>query len=271
MILKDHLADSLLLILIDCIRKNGKPFFVLCKSFFQLRSDHSDILFTNLLFICKYSFFHFLRSYDLPDRCKQLFRNCTALISMLWLSNLSNDLINKLNDRLVDLMSLVDCFDHSSFRNLIGSCFDHDHLFSGGGNCQVQVSLLPLLLAWVDNEFSVYHANLSHSTGSIKRNIGNAGCYCSTKHGNKLGTACRIYTHNHIIQSNIISVILGKQRTHGSVNNTACQDSILTCLSFSLIKASGNFTYGIKLLFIFYTKWEEINSIPWFLRCCCSG
>jgi len=157
-------------------------------------------------------------------------------------------------------MCHVDGFDHFSFRDFIGSGFDHDDLFTGGRHCQVQIAVLPLLLGRIENEFSVNQAYLCHCAGSGKRNVGNAGCDSGTKHSHQLGAAGRIYGKHQVIQGYIISVILREQRAHGTVDNTARQNGVLAGLSLSFIEASGNLSYGIQLFFIFNAQREEINS-----------
>ena len=244
-IFQDHLADSLLLILIYSFTKNSKPLLILCKSLFQLLSQDTDILLTGLLVIGKYSLLHLFLRNDLFDGCKQLFRNCTAGVSMFLFANLCYDLIDKFDDGLVYFMSFVNSLNHFCFRNLICSGLNHDHFLTGRSNGQVQITFLPLLLGRVDDKLTINHAHLSHGTGSCKGNVRNAGCDCSTKHGNKLRTAGRIYAHNHIVQGNVISVILREQRTHRTVNHTGSQDGILRCFSLSLIESSRDFSYRI--------------------------
>ena len=127
---------------------------------------------------------------------------------MLGLTNLCNNLVDECDDGLVDLMRLVNRLNHLCFRHLVCTCLDHDNLFSGGCNSQIQIPALPLLLGRVHNQLSIYQAHLGHGTGTIKRNIGNTGSDCGTDHCHQFRTALGINTHYHIIQSNIITVIL---------------------------------------------------------------
>ena len=118
---------------------------------------------------------------------------------MLLLTNLCYDLVDKSNDRLIDLMSLINSLDHLCFRDLISACFDHDYLFGGRCYRQVQVTLLPLLLGRVNDKFSINHSNLCHCAGAVKGNIGNTCGNGGTQHGNQLRAAHRIHTHDHIV------------------------------------------------------------------------
>ena len=90
---------------------------------------------------------------------------------MLWLTDLLYHLIDQRNDRLVDVMTLVDCFDHLVLRNLIGSCLDHDNLLSSRCNSQTKITVVPYLLAWVYDKLTVYHTHLGCCTWTVKWNI----------------------------------------------------------------------------------------------------
>ena len=121
MILQNHLADCLLLILVYCFTQYCKPFLIVCKRLFKTGCDSLDILFTFLLLVREYGLFHLCRRNNLFDCCKKLFRNGTALVCVLWLAALSYNCIDKFNNFLVNVMGLKDRLKHDIFRNLIGS------------------------------------------------------------------------------------------------------------------------------------------------------
>ena len=188
---------------------------------------------------------------------------------MLLLADFCYNLVNESDDGLVHFVSLVDSFDHGSLRNLISTCFDHDHFLSGRSNGQVQIALLPLLLAGIDDELAIDHAYLGHSAGTIKRNIRNAGSDSSTDHCYQLGTTLGIYAHYHVVQGYVVTVILGEQGTHRSVDDTAGQNSVLACLALSLIEAAGDLTHSVHFLFVLYTQREEIDTVSGLLGSGC--
>ena len=168
-------------------------------------------------------------------------------------------------------MSFIDSFDHLVFRNFFCAGFDHDYFLSCGSYCKLKVRYIFLCHGRVDDIFTIDQTNLCGSTWTIKRNIGNAGCNRGTKHSRNLRITFRINRHNHVYQCYIISVILWKQRTHRSVNNTGCKNSMFACFTFSLIKTSRDLSYCIHFLFVFNTQREEINSLSWLFGCCCCG
>ena len=184
---------------------------------------------------------------------------------MLRLTHFFHDLIDKSDNRLVYLMSLVDSFQHLVLRHLIGSRLDHHHLLCGGCNRHFQIALVPLLLRRIHDQLTIDHSHLCHGTGAVKGNIGNARCDRRTQHGHQLRTTCRVYAHDHIIQSHVIAVVLREQRTHRPVDHAARQHCILGSLTFSLVKTTRNLTHGIQLLFIFYAAGKEIDPFSRFL------
>ena len=252
-IFENHLADGLFLILINSLSKNCQPVLIVSKLCFQFFSDLTDIFFSCLFVIGKYGNFHLFRSNDLLDCLKELLRNRTALIGVFFFSTLCYDGINEFNDLLVYFMCFEDCLNHFSFRDLFCSGLDHDNLFTGGSNGQLQVGNILLSQGRVYNELAIDHTDLSRCTGTVKRNVRNASGNRGTQHSNHFRIALGIYSHNQVVQSYIIAVILRKQRTHGTVDDTGGQDRMLACFSLSLIKATRNLSYSVHFLFIFHT------------------
>ena len=260
-VLEDHLADCLLLILINSLVEDSEPLFLLCEGFSELLSNSSDVSFTGLLVICKYSYFHLCRRNDLADCSEHLFRDSAADIFSLCLAALCSNIIDPLDDLLVLLVSHVDIADHILFRDLISACFDHDHLIGGRSNSQAQIAEVPLLLAGVDDHFAVHKTDLGRCAGAVERNVGNCSCQRCADHSYHLGSALRVHTHDHALKSDVVSHILREKRAHGSVDNAACEDRVLAGLAFSLIESAGHLADRVILLAVLNAEWEEVNSI----------
>ena len=266
-ILKDHLTYGLFLILIYCFAKDGKPLFLLGKCLFKLSGDVADVFLTSLLLIREYGSFHLLGRNNLLHLFEHFGRNCAAGIFMLLLTALCNDLINESDDGLVYFMCLVNGFDHLCLRDLICTGLDHDHFLTGGCDGKVQIAFLPLLLGRVHDQLAIDHTHLGHGTRAVERNIRNAGSDCGTDHCHQFRTALGIHAHYHIVQGYVVPIILREQGTHRSVDHAAGQNCVFTCLTLTLVKATGDLTNCIHLLLVFYTQGEEINAIPGFLGC----
>ena len=130
-VLQNHLADGLLLILIYSLSQYSKPLFIVGKCLLELFCNCLNILFSLLLLVSEDCLLHLFRSDNLFHCCKHFLRNCTTGVSMLRLSNLLADLVHKSNDGLVDLMAFINSLDHLGLRNLVGTGLNHDHLLSG--------------------------------------------------------------------------------------------------------------------------------------------
>ena len=90
-----------------------KALFVVGKCLLEFLGDDADVFFSCLFIIAENSLFHLCRRNDLFDRCKQLFRNSAALISVFRFSNLCYDAVDEFDDFLVYFVCFVDgrgCF-----------------------------------------------------------------------------------------------------------------------------------------------------------------
>ncbi len=90
---------------------------------------------------------------------------------MLCPANLSHDLVDESDDRLIDLMTLVDRLDHPVLRHFVRTCLDHDDFLARRSHCQLQITVFPLLLVRIDHELAVDQSHLRRRTRSVKRNI----------------------------------------------------------------------------------------------------
>ncbi len=170
-VFQNHLAHGLFLILINRFSENCQVIFLFCESFFQFLGNISDIFFTNLFFIREYSLFHFFRRYDFLHFFEQFFRNCTTLICVLRFSDFGNNLVDKSDYRLVNLMRFINRLYHFCFGNLIRAGFNHDDFLRSRRYRHLQIALVPLFLRRIYNKFPVQHTHLCHRTGAVKRNI----------------------------------------------------------------------------------------------------
>ena len=94
-----------------------------------------------------------------------------VLVLVLFLADFGNDPVNEFNDGMVDVVSLVNGADHLVVRDLIGTGFDHDDLFTRRGNGQTKVSLVPLFLGGIDDKLPVHLPDLGHGNRTVKGNV----------------------------------------------------------------------------------------------------
>ena len=269
-ILQDHLADGLLLILINCLVQNRKPLFLLGEGFGQLFGDLGDVVLSRLLVIREDGNFHLCRRDNLSHGCEQFFRNRAADVFLLRLSDFCHDVIDESDDLFVDLICLVDIGDHVRFRNFIRTGLDHDNLLGSGSDRQLQIALVPVILTGVYNDLAVHETDLGGCAGAVKRDIGNGCGNGRAQHGDQLRSACGIHAHNHALQRDIVAHILREQRSHRAVNNAAGEDRVLGRSAFPLVEAAGHLADGVELLAVLHAQREEIDAVTR-LRGFCGG
>ena len=187
---------------------------------------------------------------------------------MLRLSTFCHNGVNEPNDLLVHLMSFENSLNHYLLRNLLSPGLNHNNLFPGRSNGQSHVRYRLLFIGGIHNKFPINHTDLGSGTGPVKRNIRNTGGNSCPQHSCILRTAIWIYRHDQIIECHIIAVILGKQRSHGTVYHTGGQHRILRCLPFSPVKTSGDLSHRVQLFLKFHTEREEINALSGLIRGC---
>ena len=268
-ILEDHLADGLLLILVNRVGELCKICFIIRESFLQSFRDRGYICFTGLFVVRENSSLHLFLRYDLLHILEHLIRNSDRNIVLLLLAAVSRDRVVERDQLAVYSVCLIDIIDHVRFRNLVRAGFDHDNLFRRGSNSKTQIAEIPVLLGRVDDDLSVNKTDLRSRAGTRERDVGNRSRERSTHHGNQLGTALRIHTHDHAFKRHVISHVLREKRAHRPVDDTAGQNGIFRSLSLSLIETAGHLPDRVILLGIFHRKREKIHPVPGCGRLCC--
>ena len=270
-VLEDHLADSLLLILVDSLVEDGKPLLVIGKCLAELLLEDGDIALADLLVVCEDRFLHLGGRHDLLDGSKEFLRDRAALISTLLFTALGDDALDPLDDLFVLLISDIDAADHLLVGDLVGASLDHHDLVLSGGNSQTQVTLVPLLLGGVDDGFAAHHTDLGHGNRAVKRNVGDRGGDRCAQHADQLGPAGGIHAHDQALESDVIAHILGEQRTHGTVDDTAGQDSVLAGPSLALIETAGHLADRIIFLSILHAQREKVDPVAGLLGSRCKA
>ncbi len=265
-ILQDHLAHGLLLILVDGLIEKVEPLLVARECLLQPRGDIADVFLLLLLIVRKDRFLHLFGWYELTDRREQFFRDRAALISVFWLSDFGDDLLDKRVDRLVDIVCHVNGLDHLLFLDLLGTGLDHDHFFRCGGHRQLQIALIPDRLRGVYDKLAVFHSDLRHCARTVKRDVGNAGRDRGTDHGEQFRTVLRINGEDQVVQKHVVPVILGKQRPHRTVYDARGQNGIFRRTALSLVESAGDLPDRIQFFLKLYAQREEIDPFPGLLR-----
>ena len=145
-VLKYHLPDSLLLILIYRIGNKSRPLLIIGEGCLDLLLHLGYGRLPCLLVIIEGCLLHLLGRHYLLYFLKELIGYGAGNILMLFPALLCGYLLEKLYDLKIDVMRHVDGLQHLIIRDLIGARLYHDDLLSHGCHGKLKVSLIPVLL-----------------------------------------------------------------------------------------------------------------------------
>ena len=204
---------------------------------------------------------------EIADGLLHFSGNLEELNLTLLLAYLSNDTALELNDALDFLVTEEDGFEDYFLRQLVRTGLNHHDGIVGAGNGQVKVRLGTLLYGRIDDELTIYTADLYAGDGAIERDIGNtegAGC---TYHGSNFRSVVLLYGEDGSDDIYIIAEALREKRTNRAVDKTGPQNSAVAGTTFTLDEAAGNLAYGVHFFFIVNGKGEEVNAFARLLGC----
>ena len=241
-----------------------------CQGFCNLLGQRLNLCISVLLQLRKNGILH---SCVCDKACYQLIcilRNYIFCVGCFFLALFCCNFLNKFYNLQVGIKCQMNCLHHQCIGDFIRTCLNHHNLILLGGNGQVQSCSFSLRCCGVYHQCAVTIADIHRRHGICKGNIGNIQCQRSTDHCQHLGCAVLIYGHNGCNDSNVISVILGEQRTQRSVDTSCCQNRLFGGSALSFDKAAGNFTNGIQSFFVINAQREEINPFSGLIGCSCS-
>ena len=86
-------------------------------------------------------------------------------------------------------------------------------------------------------------------------------------HGCDLGGAVMVNGENEKGDSNVVSEVLGEERTDRSVDNAGGKDSLLAGTAFSLEVGTGDAAYGVESFLEVDGKGKEVDTVTGTLGC----
>ena len=271
MILQNHLAHGLLLVLVHCIRNELNPLLVLGKCRLAALGQLIDRGIPALLVIVENSDFHLFLRNDLANRTEELLRNRRRFVAVLLFADFCANFCKEFDELLIYLVRLENRINHDLFRNFLRARFNHDYFFCRARDRKLKIGNFLFRVGRIDDKLAVNQTDLRHRTGTVKRNIRDGDRECGAEHGRELGRAIRIYAHHKILERHIVPVILRKQRTHRAVNDAVCQNRIFGGLALTLHEAAGNLADGILTLIVFDGKRKEVDALSRLFRSGCRG
>ena len=142
-----------------------------------------------------------------------------------------------------------DAVEHLVIGDFLCTCLDHCDEVGGRGDGDSHAADLALSLGGVDDILAVNKADAHAGDRAVPRNLGNGKRDRNAEHSGDFGLAVGIDRHNGSHDADIISHVLGEQRTDGSVDNSRCKSCLLARSALTALERTGNLANGIELLF----------------------
>ena len=243
---------------------------LLCQGFCNLLGQRLNLCISVLLQLRKNGILHSCVCDKAGYQLICVFGNYIFCVGRFFLTLFCCDFLNEFHNLQVGIKCQMNCLHHQCIGNFVRACFNHHNLIFLGGNGQVQSGCFSLRRCGVYHQCAVTVADIHRGYGICKGNIRNIQRKRSTNHCQHLRCAVLIYGHNVCNDSNVISVILGEQRTQRSVDTSCCQNRLFGGSALSFDKAAGNFTNGIQSFFVINAQREEINPFSGLIGCSCS-
>ena len=185
----------------------------------------------------------------------------------LGLAYLVNDCVDEAEKFLYLLMREHDCVVHDLIVYLVCACLDHNDLFHGGGNRELEVGHLLLLGRGVDDILTVDKTDVETADRSVPRDIGDSEGGRCAYHSRNLGSAIGINAHDRECERDVVAEVLREERSYGTVDNAAGENCLFAGLSFSLEVSAGNLTCGVHSLVEVDREGKEVDTVTGLFRC----
>ena len=198
---------------------------------------------------------------------KQIMVDVMMLILKLRLADLALDFLNKCADLLDLLMRLHQGVKHLILRNFLRAGLDHNDLVLGCAQGHVHLTDLALLGSRVNDNLTVYNADLATSNDIVKRDIGNGNRDGRAQQGNNLRRIVVIVLENRAYDRDIVAQILREQGAHRAVDLAGSQDCLFRRAAFTAHERAGNAANRIQALLEIHREREEINAVARLCGC----
>ena len=190
--------------------------------------------------------------------------NLVAVFALNIGTQLLGQLLLQLAHGLDGLVGSLQSTEQILLANFLHLALYHHDILLCGTNHQVHVGLLQLCKGGVDDIFTVDTGNANLADGTLEGDVATAQCGTGGKTGKSVGHVHAISRVKDNIHINLGVVVAGEKGTQGAVNQTACQNLVVVCLTFALSETTGETAGRTVLLAILYLQRHKIcarNSI----------
>ena len=261
-LVQDQAADHILLQLVHTLAQLGGAVGIFFgKMLVHIGSDGIDASVADGLVIGVYGLFHGVHGIAL-DGLEHLFRDLHAGIDGGLLKVFGLDVADELDQVLDDLVTFFDGGQHHVVGELVGTGFDHDHLFHAAGNGQLQAGVFALLAVGTD-DIAIFLgiAHLDAGNGAPPGDVGHGQGNGSAQHGGYLGRIVIIHAHDGAVDAHIVAHIAGEEGADLAVDHAGDQDGLLAGTALAAQEAAGDAPHGIELFFKIHAERKEIDTV----------
>ena len=150
---------------------------------------------------------------------------------------------------------------HLILGHFLGARLDHNDLILGRAQGNVHLRHLALLRGRVDHGLAVHNANLAARYHIVKRDIRNRNRDGRAQQSNDLRRVVVIILQHGADDGNVVSEILGKQRTHRAVDLAGGKNRLFGRAALTAHKAARNTAYRIQALLKINRKREKVDAV----------
>ncbi len=184
-----------------------------------------------------------------------------GVVGVLGFADLGSHLLLKGNQRLHRLVPHLERLDDDFFLDLLGARLHHQDGVFGAGHAQIQAALLQLVGRGVDDELVLEQADAAGGDRSLKGDIRDGQGRRCADDGRDIQIVLAIGRQGGDDDLNVIAIVLGKERSQGTVDQAHGEDSCFAGAPFPAEKAARDASCGVQPFFKVHGQGEKVNPL----------
>src|ERR1700721_360566 len=168
------------------------------------------------------------------------------------------ELLDAGDDFLHLRMAKFERFDDFFFGNFERAGFHHDDAVGSAGDHDIEFTGLLLGNSRIGNKLAVQEAHANGRDGIAKRQVGAVGGGGRSGDRNDIGVVVAVRGEHHGNDLGFIAPGIGKQRAHGTVNQSGYKNFFFGGAAFALEKSTGDFAGGVSVFAVVHSERQKI-------------
>ena len=156
------------------------------------------------------------------------------------------------DETLDAFLSKAEGGDEFSLWHFFGGTFDHDDVGLVTDINEVEITIVTLIVRWVDDELTIDTTNTHSADWACERNVGNAKSGGSTVDSKDVRIVLAISTEQESDDLCLVEVAFREQRAQWAVRHTAGQDFLLCRTAFAFEVATRELASSRSFFFVFH-------------------